>query len=40
MGVYRTGSAFDEQVKLTLAYDFNTLFGLKGAESLFQPTLP
>jgi len=29
-GGYRTGSAFDEQIKLQLAYDFNTLFGLKG----------
>ena len=32
-GGYRTGSAFDEQLKLALAYDFNTLFGLKGLKA-------
>lgn len=31
--MYRTGSAFEEQVKLTLAYDFNTLFCLKGLKA-------
>jgi len=32
-GGYRTGSAFDEQIKLALAYDFETLFGLKGLKA-------
>jgi carbohydrate-selective porin OprB len=32
-GGYRTGSAFDEQIKLGFAYDFETLFGLKGLKA-------
>jgi carbohydrate-selective porin OprB len=32
-GGYRTGSAFDEQIKLNLAYDFGTIFGLKGLKA-------
>lgn len=32
-GGYRTGSAFDEQIKLGFAYDFETLFGLQGLKA-------
>ena len=32
-GGYRTGSAFDEQIKLGFAYDFITLFGLNGLKA-------
>ena len=32
-GGYRTGSAFDEQIKLNLAYDFGAFFGLKGLKA-------
>ena len=32
-GGFRTGSAFDEQIKLGFAYDFETLFGLKGLKA-------
>jgi carbohydrate-selective porin OprB len=32
-GGIHSGSAFDEQIKLKLAYDFETLFGLKGLKA-------
>jgi hypothetical protein len=32
-GGYRTGSAFDEQIKLGFAYDFGKVFGLTGLKA-------
>jgi len=39
-GGYRTGSAFDEQIKLAFIYRLRRKLHLKGLQGLFQSAIP